>query len=109
SSSFRRFRSPVPFSASLCRLLLPLFRAGPLLLRHLGPFLARFRQADGDGLLAALHARSRLSTLQLAALEFVHGSLDRFLRSLAVLSRHGILLVLGPLRRSIWLGAGTDL
>src|SRR5678815_365161 len=59
-----------------------------LLARDLRALLARLRQPDGDGLLAALHlsALSTAAALQRSTLAPAHRALDAFARGLAVLS-----------------------
>src|SRR5258706_15054438 len=63
------------------------------LLRHLRAGLPRLGEADGDGLLAALHLLARASALERAAFFLVHRPFD-FLRGfLAVLPRHAFYLL----------------
>src|SRR5579883_1610597 len=75
-----------------------LLAAAFFLLRHLLALLAGFRQADGDGLLAAFHlaAFAALAAFELAPLLF----LDRLFHVLAgafgVFSSHGSSLVRSP-------------
>src|SRR5476651_2274351 len=59
---------------------------GSLALGHFLAFCARFRQADGDGLLAALHraAFATLAALQLAGLAPFHRMLDIFAGALRI-------------------------
>src|SRR5437762_12003167 len=83
-SSVKKYRRPEtedrsPGSALLGRL------ARPLLLRDLCARLARFRETDGDRLLAALHRLARAAALQLAALALVHRALDLLAGFLSVL------------------------
>src|SRR5258706_15476460 len=58
------------------------------LLRHLRAGLPRLGEADGDGLLAALHLLARASALERAALPLVHRPFDLLRGFLAVLARH---------------------
>src|ERR1043166_5933021 len=58
------------------------------LARYFLTFAARFRKADGDGLLAAGNLLLRLAALESSLLLLVHGSLDVFAGTGAVLSRH---------------------
>src|SRR5687768_6716478 len=55
-----------------------------LLARHLGPRAPRFRQPDGDGLLATRHLLAGAAALELAALALVHRALHLLLRFLSV-------------------------
>src|SRR3954463_5660549 len=57
-----------------------------LLLGHLCPGPARFRQPDGDCLLATLDLGAGTSALQLAALHLMHGLLDLASAGFAVFS-----------------------
>src|SRR5262245_59576225 len=77
-----------------------LFLAALLWRGNLCAFLARFREADGDRLLAILDGIAALAALQLAALVLAHGAPDTLLGFLAVLSGHHCLLVKDPYRKS---------
>src|SRR6185503_2228268 len=66
----------------------PALLASTLLSRDLRALLARFREPDGDGLLAALHlaALSTAAALQRSAFSSAHRALDTFARGLSILS-----------------------
>src|SRR5262249_42939826 len=63
-------------------------RAGLLLPRHLGAFLARLREADGDGLLAALDLLPGFAALELASFHLAHCFVHFVRGLLAVLAGH---------------------